>query len=149
MRTAGRCGVVVLGILLLLGTAARITAWRGSERAHWQRAIAHSPEKPRPWVNYGAQLARAGDAGGAARAYREAVRLADTPDRRRVEGPQRIAHVALWNLALLHVARGEYADALRLTAQIQPRPAGRSSVLNRLEAQWRDEQRHGGPSQAF
>ena len=149
MRWVLRGVVVVLGVSLPLSTAARIQTW-SDERLLWREAVAHSPEKPRPWINLGVQLARIGADDLAAQAYQQAAALALAPDRVAVEGPMRYRHVALLNLAFWHVQQGRYDDAFALTAEIQPRAEdGRQSPVTRLETQWRDEQRHGGPLPDF
>lgn len=143
-------GVVMVGVGMggmLLATSTRITVW--ADPCHvWRDAVTHSPEKPRPWVHVGAQCGRDDEAVAVA-AFRRAVALSDHSDRRRVEGPMRVGHVARLNWAIVVANRGQYADALALTAEIQPRAEGRASPVNRMESQWRDEQRHGGSSQGF
>lgn len=131
-----RSALVVVGIGLLLITASRLQI-RHSERAIWQQAVAHSPEKPRPWVNLGRQYALDGAAASAADAYRTAIDLAEQPARLRVEGAMRGHHTARLNLALLHADQGQFADALTLTAPIHPR--ARVSLVTMLETQWRTQ----------
>lgn len=125
-------------VCLPMITAARLQL-RHSERAIWQDAVAHSPEKPRPWVNLGRQYALDGATAMAAEAFRAAIVLAEQPDRLRVEGPMRGHHTARLNLALLHAAEGRFADALVLTTPIQPRAFGRASLVTTLETQWRTQ----------
>lgn len=139
---------MVAGAVMVLATIGRVQIWR-SGPAIWMDAVRHSPDKPRPWVHLGAQFARQDAPELAAWAFSQAVDLSRDPRRQRVEGPMRIRHVALVNLAIYHATAGRYDEALRLTAEIQPRAEGRESPVTRMEQQWRDEQRHGGPSQAF
>lgn len=139
--------VVVIGVWLVT-TTSRLARW-GSELALWQEAVIHSPQKPRPWINWGGQLARAGHDRLARDAYARAMVLASDPQRARIEGPMRGRHVAMLNLAILQAKTGQYDEALALTAQIHPRRDGRASLVNRLETQWRAEREHGGPSLAF
>ena len=148
-RRGLRSLLVGLWVLLPLSTAGRLQVWQGGALALWTEAVAHSPEKPRPWINYGRALADVGADDLSGDAYRTALDLASQPRRARVEGPMRQREVALWNLALAAAAEGRYPEALALSAQIQPRPSGRASLVTRLEQQWRDEQAHGGRSSAF
>lgn len=95
--------VVVGSVGLLLTTTARVVDWTDEVRL-WRGATMVSPQKPRPWVNYGKHLALRGDVGGAEMAYTEALRLA--PARPRQE--RRVAEMAVGvNLALLEMQRGD------------------------------------------
>ena len=136
--------VLIAGVAIR--PSGRVQVW-GDDPQLWADAVAHSPQKPRPWINYGRLLALAGRGDDAAAAYRRALELA--PPRDRWEGALRTADVARLNLALQAVDQGRYAEALAWTAQIQRRAEGRLSLVTRLEQQWRDEQAQGGSSSAF
>lgn len=146
MRCLRRGAVVVLGLCLLLSTAARVQTW-GSPWHLWATAVAHSPEKPRPRINLAREYEARGAEGLAAYEYRQAISLSHHAARMRVEGPMRSGDVARLNLARLSAAAGRYDEALTLLAAIQPRPA--RSWVTFLERQWRHERAHGGPSQGF
>ena len=133
----------MLGVTLPLSTATRVHVW-SSERQLWVEAVRHSPEKPRPWINLGAEYGRDGAELLAAEAFQRAADLSLQPARLAVEGPMRGRHVALMNLAILRANAGRYDEALALIAEIQPR-AESGSLVQLLERQWRDEQQHGGP----
>ena len=146
-RTALRGAVVVMAGSLLVVTASRVHVWSGSDRGIWAEAVAHSPDKPRPWINLGRQYALDGADRLAAEAFTHALALSGQWSRVS-ERPMRGHDVARLNLALLRAKHGRYDEALTLTAPIQPRAEGRHSIVNVLEAQWRDERQHG-PSQGF
>lgn len=132
-----KLGLVVVGAWMVLTTAGRVQVWSGPERGLWHEAVAHSPQKPRPWVNLGNQYLADGADVLAAEAYTAAAALALAPQRARVEGPMRGRHVALLNLAILRAQHGRVAEALALTAEIQPRGRHGYSLVDHLEAQWR------------
>ena len=143
-----RIGLSVVGIGMVLTTGARVQVWRGGDLTLWQEAVRHSPEKPRPWINLGAAWQAEGQLERAAAAFQTAAWWADDPSRRS-ETAMRARDVARLNLALLFVQQGRYEEALAMTLTIQPRPDGRSSLMNRLEAQWQDERARGGPPVGF
>lgn len=130
-----RSVVVVVIALMAVTTARRVQVW-GSERLLWLEAVAHSPDKPRPWNNLGREYVSGRAELLAEEAFWEAARLADQPFRKHVEGPMRGRHTALLNLAILAANHKQYAKALALTSEIQPR-AATGSITNRLEATWR------------
>ena len=134
-RRLARSLVVVVMASLPIATAARLHT-RYSEQAIWAAAVAHSPEKPRPWINLGRQYALSGANDQAMTALAHAIALADRPERFRVEGAMRGHHTARLNLALLVAAEGRYTEALRLTEPIQPRAFGQASLVTTLETQW-------------
>lgn len=141
MRALCWAGLIVV---MTVSTAQRAHIW-GRERALWLEAVAHSPAKPRPWINLGVEHVRDGAKLSARQAYHTAIALSRDPRRERVEGPMRARHVALLNLALLEADAGRYDEAFALTAQIQPRATQAvNSIVTRVEAQWRAEQTHGG-----
>lgn len=145
----GNVLVVVVGIAMVLTTAARVQVWSGPERGVWHEAVAHSPQKPRPWVNLGRMYAGDGADALAEDAYRQGYRLAVQPDRSAVEGPMRGHHVALLNLALLRATQGRFSDAFAFTAAIQPRNQSGASLVDRLEAQWRQAEAAGSSFSGF
>lgn len=102
-----RLVAVIVGSGLLLTTAARVEVWTDEARL-WQEATQVSPQKPRPWVNYGKQLALRGHTSGAELAYMEALRVSvPRPERRVTEMAAGV------NLALLTMQRGEPEQAWR------------------------------------
>ena len=144
--------MIVVGLWMGLTTIDRIHVWGGGDRALWREAVAHSPEKPRPWINLGTQYARDEADAMAFHAYIQAVRLSLDPRRQRVNGSMRGGDVARLNIAILHARHGRYDEALAWTAQIHSRATeyrGHRSLVTLLEGQWRNEQAHGGPPSAF
>lgn len=70
-------GIVALGLVgLSLLTAARLPAWRDNVHL-WRAAVTVAPDLPRPALNYGVALIKAGDHGGGAIWLRRAAILAD------------------------------------------------------------------------
>ena len=120
---------------MVLATVARIQIWSGPEHGLWMEAIAHSPTKPRPWINLGTAYGRIGADDLARDAYQHARLLATDPLRVRWEGAMRGGDLATVNLALLHAKQGRYREALSLITPIRQRDR-HHSVLNVLEASW-------------
>ena len=115
----------MVAVLWVVTTAARIHVW-GDERLLWSEAVAHAPDKPRPWVNLGNQYARLGAPGMATYAYEQAIRSAASPMRSADE--QRIGRgIAEANLARLWFEAGDLARAVTLTAAAAER-SGLDSV---------------------
>lgn len=116
--------LVVLGGVLLSLTAGRVYVY-GDEGRVWADAVAHAPEKPRPWINLGRVWAQRGDVGGAHAAYTRAWRLAQAPERGRYEA-QAGTGIALVNRALLAWAQGDVvaarADVTRAVAALPNEP---------------------------
>lgn len=144
----GQIAVAVVMAGLAVITATRVHVWGSPERL-WTEATAHSPEKPRPLIHLALQYTRRDADDLAAEALMKAWRLSEQPERFALEGPMRGHHVAALNLAMLRAYHGDYDTALRLTEAIQPRPAGRESLVTRLEMQWLHEREHGGPVADF
>lgn len=91
------------------------------DRAIWQTAIQASPDKPRPYVNYGAALQKAGDHIGAVRSYYTAI--AKSHDDRRTAGTNLYSRLsAQTNLALILVLHGEYQPAWNLLDDVLANP---------------------------
>ena len=145
MHILRRGAVVAIMVSLPVITAARVHVW-GDPLTIWAEAMRHSPEKPRPWMNYGVALTREGQTDRAAWAFTEALELAQRPERVRVEGPMRGIDQARLNLAIVHANAGRYIQALALTGEIQPRADHGRSIVNHLERQWRIEQVQGSSS---
>lgn len=142
-----RSALVVVGIAMVLATAARVQVWSGPERGIWMPAVRHSPEKPRPLINLGRMFAIDGADDLAANAFLRAADLAADPRRLAFEGPTRALDSARLNLALIRAQQGRFTDALALTERIQPR--GTPSLVTLLEAQWRVALASGSSSSAF
>lgn len=140
--------MVVVAVSLPVMTTARLQVWSDESRL-WADAVAHSPEKPRPWLNLGRAYALDGATDLAIWATERGLARSRDPRRQRVDGPMRVTHVALLNLAMLHAEAGRYDDALRLTVQIQPRADPWVSLVTMLEAQWQAAQARGSPSLLF
>lgn len=100
---------VVVGVGLLLTTAARVEDWT-DELSLWRAATHTSPQKPRPWMNYGKQLALRGHTSGAELAYREALRVSAVRPRQERRVTEMAAGV---NLALLAMQEGDTEQAWR------------------------------------
>lgn len=124
---------VVIRLLLCLWMAAcviatrdRVALWALGERALWADAVAHAPEKPRPWLNLGRQYAMDGQTALAVHAYRMAMTAATAASRapdERVFG----RGTAAVNLALLYCNAGNVEAARAITASaLQHRPALRA-----------------------
>jgi Tfp pilus assembly protein PilF len=100
-------GAWLLGLALV--TYSRATDWQ-DERRLWATAVAHSPEKPRPWINLGQQYQRRGQYGKAADAWRYASeltqRLGRAPDERLLAWA-----IAETNLAINAANRKDWIDA--------------------------------------
>lgn len=134
-RWVCRALLLVVGVSLPLTTTARLHVW-GDERLLWTEAVSHSPLKPRPLMNLGREYVLHGADRLAVLAYQRAVGLTEGTEREAVEGPMRVRHQALLNLALAMAQGGDYQEALRLTAEIQPRDPTWSTT-SALEATWR------------
>ena len=109
-------GLVRLAIGLWLGGLSLITATRAEEWTDeltlWTGAVAHSPQRPLPWINLGQQYQYRGQPEKAALAFRMASRAAQAPARDRDEQIVGRA-IADTNLALLAINRGDRAEGLR------------------------------------
>lgn len=127
--------LVVVAVSLPVATTARVRVW-GDEQRLWTEAVAHSPSKPRPLMNLARQYALHGSDRLAMLAYQRAVGLTEGAEREAIEGPMRVRHQALFNLAMLTANAGDYREALRMTAEIQPRDPTWSQTTA-LEASWR------------
>lgn len=142
-------GAVCLLLLLWSGiTIGRVSVW-GDPRRLWAEAVEHSPEKPRPAVNYAVELTRVGAEDLAHGLLLHALAAGVTPRRVTVEGPMRGIDTIRLNLAIWYAQRGEFDNAIELTSAIQDRRgyAGGGSLVSLLERQWRIEQAH--PSSGF
>ena len=140
----GRWVVILIGIWWVLTTATRVEVW-GDEPAVWAEAVAHSPAKPRPWINYGRMRPTLE---AQAEAFTRARQLA--PGRAWLEGPMRGGDVATLDLAIVRAEQGRYDEALALTATIghrRPRADG-GSIVDVLETTWHAE-RTSPPSSGF
>lgn len=111
MRVRG-CIVVLWSLWLLLTTVQRVPIWV-HERALWQEATEHSPEKPRPWINLGNAAADQGDVVTAEASYLHAIACAQLPTR---GSDERILGIALAsaNLAILRWEAGQHDEARQL-----------------------------------
>ena len=128
-----RGAVVVVLLSLGLSTATRVYVWGDGSRL-WAEAVRHSPEKPRPWINRAREYQMRGNDVAAWRDLRHALTLSQIPRRDRLEGPMRPADAARLGMALIWANRGDYREALRISAQIRPRNPG--SFVNAVEARW-------------
>ena len=98
----------LLGLAVVTGV--RVQLWT-DEKALWAAAVAHSPEKPRPWINLGQQYARQGAHGMAVGAFAWGSELSLRPGRTADERTRGWA-IAETNLAILAANRGDRQDAL-------------------------------------
>ena len=112
MRRPGRVGVGLVLCALALLSAVRQQTWQ-DERRLWAGAVAHSPDKPRPWINLGQQYARHGEDGMADDAFAWASVLAQRPSRSREEQVRAWA-MADTNRAILRMQHGEVTAAKAL-----------------------------------
>jgi tetratricopeptide (TPR) repeat protein len=102
------CAVVALACCVWL-TESRAQDWR-DDRGIWQAAIAVSPDKPRPHVNYGAALQKAGQHQAAVRSYYTAI--AKSYDERRTAGTNLYSRLsAETNLALILIRQEQLQQA--------------------------------------
>ena len=63
-------------VLLAMHTHTYAQTWR-SDLALWGNAVQMTPQKPRPWINYGGALAHHGFYGDARAAWAQAARVAN------------------------------------------------------------------------
>lgn len=115
--------VLVVGWLLVLSVVTwhRAGVWTDPARI-WRGAVAHSPQKPRPWHNLGQVYAQQGESGQATAMLTQASVLAQAPERSFDEQTLGWA-MAETNLALLDLNAGKIAEArLRLEGVIRRTP---------------------------
>ena len=106
-------GLVVAWIVLLGGTTyTRAQVWT-SELTLWADATRVSPQKPRPFINLGLALERAGDVPGAFQAHQASFALSFQP--RLSQYQQAFSRVASeTNIARLLAQHGREEEALRI-----------------------------------
>lgn len=106
-RTTVGVWLVLLGAWMIQ-THQYVKVWR-SDLTLWRYAVAQAPQKPRPAVNYGLALLRAGQLPEAARAFRLAHRLTYAP------------HVTAWDRVDTLAAIEHNLDVIAvLSAQARP-----------------------------
>lgn len=104
-RVVAACWLLGLAVV----THVRAQVWT-DEKALWAAAVAHSPEKPRPWINLGQQYVRGGAPGMAVDAFAWGSELSRRPGRTQDEQTRGWA-IAETNLALLAFNRGDRVEA--------------------------------------
>ena len=132
-------------LALLAGvTVSRVSVW-GSEEWLWREAAAHSPEKPRPWINYGRALSQREAHVAATVAFEQAALLSVPRARQRLDGPMRVMDLARLNLAITLAAQGRYSEALGHAATIRDRRSDEAggSRVEVLEHEWQHVLIHG------
>lgn len=117
--------LLLVGIGWLILTSQRVFLWT-NDAALWADAVQRAPEKPRPWLHYGAAIVHT-DAIRAASAFQRARALAERPTRSADERQVDLASAEI-NLALLARRAGRLQETKELMTAARLRAPHSSAI---------------------